>query len=131
MQICSLRIAETALQFMVAKLQATNSFISDRLLEALKNRIAQRRLPNLICTLKYLHNSIKYYAELPSNIFPSPGNDTIIEVIIEINERYFFKRPESHDDEDDIDLLQLQQRQHQQQNETTRDTDEPEMSFKE
>lgn len=36
----NLLTAETVLQFMVVKLEATDSFISNRLLDALKNRIA-------------------------------------------------------------------------------------------
>lgn len=111
----NLLTAETALQFMVAKLQATNSFIGDRLLETLKNRIAERRLLNLICTLKYLHNPSKYYTDSLSNIFPSSGNNTITETIIEINERYFCKRQDSDDDEDNTVLSLLHKRQ---QNET-------------
>lgn len=100
----NLLTAETALQFMVAKLQATNSFTSDRLLEALKNRIAERRQSDLVCTLKYLHNPSKYYAEPHSSIFPSPGNDVITRIIIRINEKYFCNRQDSDDDEDNVTL---------------------------
>lgn len=120
----NLLTAETALQFMVTNLQAITSFTSDRLLEALKNRITERRLLDLVCTLKYLHNPSKYYSEQPSLIFPSPRNDTIVSVITRINEEYFCTRQEIDDDEDDIALVHVQQ---QQRIEAT----QSEMSFKE
>lgn len=122
----NLLTAETALQFMVGKLQATNSFTSDQLLQALKKRITERRLLDLVCTLKYLHNPRIYYSETPSDIFPSPGNDTIAKVITEINVRYF-SQIQDFDDNDDRSLFDHQQ-QRQRQNEAIQETA---ISFKE
>lgn len=102
----------------------TNSFTSDQLLQALKKRITERRLLDLVCTLKYLHNPRIYYAETPSDIFPSPGNDTIAKVITEINVRYF-SQIQDFDDNEDRSLFDHQQ---QRQNEAIQ---ESAISFKE
>ncbi|CAK1592201.1 unnamed protein product [Parnassius mnemosyne] len=127
----NLLTADTALQFMVTKLQENNGVISSRLLQALTLRIAQRRQADLVCTLKYLHNPNKYYQEQSSTVFPKVGNDVITKVIVDIQKKYFNQRPSTitytgaSDDEDDIFLADLQ---HCQNEEASRITN---MSIKE
>lgn len=126
----NLLTAETALEFMVAKLESEGTFTGEQLLKALKIRIAQRRLSDLVCTLKYLHSPSKYYAEPSSIFFPSPGNNVAItQVIVEINANYFCEMQETSDDEDNLPLIHHQQRRPQ--IEDPRGSNEPDISFKE
>lgn len=75
-----------------------------------------------MCTLKYLHNPRTYYAETPSDIFPSPENDTIAKVITVINDRYFsVSQIQDFDGNEDRSLIDHQQ-QRQRPNEAIQET---------
>lgn len=55
--------AEIALKFMVQKLSNCESQINIDLVESLKTRISQRRVPGLSGTIKYLHDRKSFYDE--------------------------------------------------------------------
>jgi hypothetical protein len=88
----NLLTAEIALKFMVEKLVGNDSQISRDLLEALKERISQRRQPVLNGTLKYLHNSVNYYKESSCYPFANPSNQDIKDCIFKINSLHMYSQ---------------------------------------
>lgn len=81
-QDANLLTAEIALKFMIEKLSLKNNHISLDLLQALKERISQRRLSVINGTLKYLHNPNNFYNEISSFPFQNPDNETVRDYIV-------------------------------------------------
>ncbi|CAG4994952.1 unnamed protein product [Parnassius apollo] len=103
---------------MITKLTERNSTISHELAESMKTRISQRRSLELTGTLKYLHNHLKFHQEPPSDIFPNPSNEMMVETITYINKKYFKTMATNiiFDEVDEVTLSDLQQRERMLQN---------------
>ncbi|XP_061720920.1 uncharacterized protein LOC133527772 [Cydia pomonella] len=84
----NLLTAEIAMKFMIQKLSENHNQLSMKLVKALKERIAERRLSDVSGTLKYLHNPTNFYREgLGEYPFENPMNDRVKEIIIKLNSR--------------------------------------------
>lgn len=93
----NLIMTETALKFMIEKLGEIHNEVSRDLLVSLKQRIGERRLPELSGTLKYLDNSAKFYNEgMSSYPFENPHNIVIKNTIVKLNS-YFESSSDSED----------------------------------
>lgn len=88
---------ETALKFMIEKISEIQNDVSQDFLVLLKQRIGERRLPELSGTLKYLDNSGKFYREEKSSYpFGNPYNSVVKSTIVKLNS-YFESSVDSED----------------------------------
>ncbi|XP_013199728.1 uncharacterized protein LOC132903872 isoform X2 [Amyelois transitella] len=86
----TLYTADTALKFMLKKLDEQDTFLSKNLASNLRSRIKARRLL-LAGVLHYLHDAEDFFAEPDNDTFPKPDSNEISDIVVNLLSQLKYK----------------------------------------